>query len=184
MAIQVKRKPGRPSHMQRLLEQALKGVAKDLIAWQKRVSPSRVATGKSQNWTILLRPFGNNKPKDIKASLVGVSYINYALFGRRAGKQPPIDKIMAWMRIRGIQPTGNHTLRDAAWFIAKQIGEMGTRSLKLKDDVVDFFYSRNIQIAIDNHLPNITDETAQALVDDFVDKSKGFKNFKVTTKAL
>ncbi len=170
-----------------MLEAALVGVANDLIKWQK--SNNRVATGRSQNWLITLRRIGSNKPKDILANLIGVGYINYALFGRGAGKRPTWQVIVKWMRDRGIdgrdvQSGRFRTRLEAAKAIAVQIGRIGTVSIKLKEVMLDLFYRQNLQEAIKTFTPQITDETAKLLADDFVNKAAGLNNFQVSTKAV
>ena len=167
--------------MQRLLQVALVGTAKDILDWQQRFG--RVATGNSQNWLLTFKRVGSAKPKDILANLIGVSYINYALFGRGPDRRPPVSNIMNWLRARGIKSL-TLSLRDMAYVIAKNIGDNGTKSVKLQQQVLDFFYSSNIQTAIDKVLPDINEETENFLVNDFVDKTKGLKNFQVTTKTI
>jgi len=187
MAIKVKRLRGRPSGLQRLLEAALTGVATDIIKWQK--AEKRNATGKSKNWLINLKRFGNNKPKDIQATLIGVNYINYAIFGRGKGAEPGWQRIFKWMRVRGIAArdvaSGRFNTRlGAAKAISRQIGRIGTQAKNLTVAMVDLFYTQNLKEAINIYTPEITEETAKQLANDFVDSTAGLNNFQVTTKAV
>ena len=186
MPIKVKRLPGRPSAFQRLLEFALVGVATDIIKWQK--SNSRVATGRSQNWLITLKRFGSNKPKDILANLIGVKYINYALFGRGPGAQPGWQVILEWMQVRGIAARDVQSGRfrsdivASAKAISRQIAAIGTTSLSIGQAMLDLFYSQNLKEAIAKFVPKITEETAKRLADAFVAENVNLKNFQVSTK--
>ena len=185
MAIKVKRLRGRPSAFQRLLEFALVGVATDIIKWQKK--EKRIATGKSQNWLITLKRIGSNKPKDILANLIGVKYINYALFGRAKGKRPKWQIILEWMRIRGIsgrdvQSGRFRTRLEAAKAIAVQIGEIGTVSASIGQVMLDLFYKQNLKEAITKFTPKITEETEKLLANQFVADNVNLKNFQVSTK--
>ena len=185
MAIKVKRLRGRPSAFQRLLEFALVGVATDIIKWQKK--EKRVATGKSQDWLITLKRIGSNKPKDILANLIGVKYINYALFGRGKGKLPEWQIILEWMRIRGIsgrdvQSGRFRTRLEAAKAIAFQIGEIGTKATSIGQAMLDLFYKQNLKEAIAKFTPKITEETEKLLANQFVADNVNLKNFQVSTK--
>lgn len=56
-----------------------------------------------------------------KAILYGYTY----LAGRAAGKMPPVENILNWVRAKGITPeTGTQT--GLAWAIAKKIAQEGT----------------------------------------------------------
>ena len=185
MAIKVKRLRGRPSAFQRLLEFALVGVATDIIKWQKK--EKRIATGKSQDWLITLKRIGSNKPKDILANLIGVKYINYALFGRAKGKRPEWQIISAWMRIRGIsgrsvQSGRFRTRLEAAKAIAFQIGDIGTKATSIGQVMLDLFYKQNLKEAITKFTPKITEETEKLLANQFVADNVNLKNFQVSTK--
>lgn len=69
-----------------------------------------------------------------KASLFGFAY----LAGRRAGRMPPVRKILAWVKARGLQPLKG-TQSGLAWGIALKIGREGTNKenhLKIYEKVV------------------------------------------------
>ena len=186
MAIKVKRLRGRPSAFQRLLEFALVGVATDIIKWQKK--EKRVATGKSQDWLITLKRIGSNKPKDILANLIGVKYINYALFGRGKGKLPEWQIILKWMRVRGIAARDVQSGRfrsnivASAKAIARQIGDSGTKATSIGQVMLDLFYKQNLKEAIAKFTPKITEETEKLLANQFVADNVNLKNFQVSTK--
>jgi hypothetical protein len=182
MAIRIRRQAGRPSALQSLIEEALYDVAEDLIAWQQ--NNNRVATGRSQDWRIVTNRIGNNKPKDIVGQLIGVRYINYALFGRGAGEQPRAAIIARWMRQRGIkardiQSGRFKTIEQAANAIAYSIGKFGTKAIALSEPLQDAILTENIDNSIDKYLPDMADETADQLTESFVNNVGDLKNITV-----
>jgi len=69
-----------------------------------------------------------------KVSLEGYTY----LAGRSAGKQPPVQNILDWVKQKGIQPNEG-TQTGLAWAIAKKIAKEGTdrqSSLKIYEEVI------------------------------------------------
>lgn len=59
-----------------------------------------------------------------KGTIRGVVY----MAGRKAGKMPPVQSILEWVKARGIKPIeSNMTVTSLAWAIAKQISKEGTR---------------------------------------------------------
>jgi|SRR5262245_3484470 len=71
----------------------------------------------------------------IKAWLVG-SQLNYAPFafeyGRRPGKQPPVEAILKWMAFKGIPGD-----RGTAFIIARAIGKHGVRARRIFSATAD-----------------------------------------------
>lgn len=65
---------------------------------------------------------------DRLGELHGADYFYYQIFGRKSGKMPPLEKIMAWVQVRGMNynhkiPSG---LKSAAYLIARSIALNGT----------------------------------------------------------
>lgn len=186
MSIRVRRKAGRPSNIQRLIEGSLTGVAKDLIAWQD--ANGRTSTGRSKQWLIILNRYGNQKPADISGELIGVPYINYALFGRgkSLGGSPPLTPaiIMRWLKARGIRgrdfKTGKY-IKDLEFArkIVASISKYGTKALQLSPDLQFNIYTRNLRKNIDLYAPKIAEETAAALVKGFANSFDNLKNINV-----
>lgn len=56
--------------------------------------------------------------------LSGNHYWYYLVYGRRPGKQPPIDSILGWLQKKGI--TSDIPERSLAFLIARKIGRLGT----------------------------------------------------------
>ena len=175
MSVQVKRPVGRPSNVQRLTEAALSSIAEDLIAWQK--TNKRVATGESQNWTVQLTRKGKAEEGigvNIEGQLLGVDYINFALFGRPPGGFPPVAVILRWMKVRNIKG-GLRFARAIAWGIHLH----GTRALKLSDSLRDAIFKRSTTEAIAEFLPKVAEDSAKLLVDRFTDAIDDFRHVQV-----
>lgn len=56
--------------------------------------------------------------------LSGQHYWYYLVYGRKPGKQPPIDSILGWLEKKGI--TADIPQRSLAFLIARKIGRFGT----------------------------------------------------------
>ena len=78
-------------------------------------------------------------------------YWYYVENGRRAGKMPPIDNILRWIRVKPVLPRPNAegklpTPQQLAFLIARKIGEEGTEGTqdlrKATDTIWDTFEDR------------------------------------------
>ena len=78
-------------------------------------------------------------------------YWYYVENGRRAGKMPPIDNILNWIRVKPVLPRPNAegklpTPQQLAFLIARKIGEEGTEGTqdlrKATDTIWDTFEDR------------------------------------------
>lgn len=61
--------------------------------------------------------------------LYGFAYLRYQFDGRRAGKMPPVEKIIQWLKDKTsfrIEFDRTKGLRSLAWAIAKKIAKQGT----------------------------------------------------------
>ena len=186
MPVRIKKPIGRPSFVQLIITDALAAVGEGFIDWQK--AHRRVASGRSQNWVVLIERVGNLTPKDISGSLIGVPYINFALFGRKPGRKPPWTEIFKWLKIRGIR-AGNifgqftrRTDKQLAHAIATDIGKYGTKALAMSETFSNALYTDSINKAIDKHLPDLALSEASDLVDSFVMSLENVDNIEVTTR--
>ena len=175
MSVQIKRPVGRPSFVQLMTEQALASIAEGLIAWQK--TNKRSATGESQNWTVAIKRKGKTGEgigPNIEGRLLGVEYINFALFGREPGGFPPVEVILRWMRVRNIKG-GIRFARARAWGIHLH----GTRALKLSDSVREAIFDQSVTNAINEFAPKVAEDSAKLLVDRFIGATDNFRNVQV-----
>lgn len=78
-------------------------------------------------------------------------YWYYVENGRKAGKMPPIDNILRWIRVKPVLPRPNAegklpTPQQLAFLIARKIGEEGTQGTqdlrKATDTIWDTFEDR------------------------------------------
>ena len=78
-------------------------------------------------------------------------YWYYVENGRKAGKMPPIDNILSWIRVKPVLPRPNAkgklpTPQQLAFLIARKIGEEGTQGTqdlrKATDTIWDTFEDR------------------------------------------
>lgn len=59
--------------------------------------------------------------------ILGTFYTYFLVNGRKPGKRPPSKVIEKWIRVKGITPKGNITVKQLAFLIAKKIGDFGTK---------------------------------------------------------
>ena len=63
---------------------------------------------------------------DTGGQLFGAHYFRYQGDGRGPGKFPPIEAIMEWIVVKGIEKRDNISDRSLAFLIARKIAEKGT----------------------------------------------------------
>lgn len=73
--------------------------------------------------TTNIKRFGNVYTVNLNMA----EYWKYIEYGRKAGKRPPINAILTWVRKKGITPRGGVKMSDRslAFMIAKKIGKVG-----------------------------------------------------------
>lgn len=107
------------------------------------------------------------KQKKNEGALWGYSYWYFLVFGRKPGKQPPIESIMDWIERKGI--TASIGIKSLAFLIARKIGKLGTdiyrgerpglylftildaRNREFKEQLTDFYrteISREIKLGL------------------------------------
>ena len=62
-----------------------------------------------------------------RVTLFTPSHIQFAKYGRKPGKQPPLDPIIEWVKAKGILFEGLSE-EGTAWAIAKSIEKKGTKN--------------------------------------------------------
>lgn len=76
--------------------------------------------------------------KPLEGALYGAMYFRQQKIGRRPGKFPPIDDILDWIRVKGIQPRDSKTTeRQLAFLFARKIAQSGTDVFQGKREGLD-----------------------------------------------
>ncbi len=128
----IRRRGGRPTPAEKFILTVMEFSVTDFQEWQHM--NDKVVTGKSINgWIITITSKRFNTLFEGKITNTA-TYINYALFGRKAGKRPPLAAIMEWVRKRGIRDR-RMTIRELAYLIARKIGNEGTNPPFLQDRI-------------------------------------------------
>lgn len=75
--------------------------------------------------TTNIKRFGNVYTVNLNMA----EYWKYIEYGRKAGKRPPINAILTWVRKKGITPRNGIKMSDRslAFLIAKKIGKVGIK---------------------------------------------------------
>lgn len=70
--------------------------------------------------------------------VIAADYLKYVDEGRAPGKMPPVDKIIAWAKVRNIQPKPPKykTIDQVGWAIAKGIQKNGIKPTNVIDKSV------------------------------------------------
>lgn len=93
-------------------------------------------------------------------------YWKYVEYGRRAGKMPPIDAIVEWVRIKPIIPNPiNGKIPDSrqlAYLIARKIGREGVEGRK---PLTNTIYSNEVENLIQDIKNEIVRQLKQQLID-------------------
>lgn len=92
------------------------------------------------------------------------SHIQFAKYGRGAGKMPPVEPLIDWVRKKGIV-TEEKEIKGTAWAIAKSIAKNGTKN-----------YVPNA--------PNAIEEAIEAEFDNYATRMAGFFSDEINNKVL
>ncbi len=86
-------------------------------------------------------------------------YWQYAEYGRRPGKMPPVNKILKWIEFKHLVPRSNNgripTTKQLAFAISKHIALHGTEGKHLLEKTLD---DPNLDKLVDNLVELITAE--------------------------
>jgi len=94
-----------------------------------------------------------------EVSMETVAHVQFAKYGRGAGKAPPIDPLIAWVKRKGIVTTDKEA-RGTAFAIAKSIAKNGTK----------------------NYVPNAPNAIEEAINMHIKDYYKQLNNFVLDTQ--
>lgn len=87
-------------------------------------------------------------------------YFQFAEYGRRPGKMPPVNKILKWIEFKHLVPRSNNgrvpTTRQLAFAISKHIALHGTQGKHLFEKTLD-----------DPNLDNLADKLVELITAEF-----------------
>lgn len=94
-------------------------------------------------------------------------YWKYVEYGRGPGKQPPIEAIESWVRVKPIVPDSRSgtipTTKQVAYLIARKIGREGTPAQK---PLTNTMYSEEVNILISAIKNNIVEQVYKYITSD------------------
>lgn len=72
---------------------------------------------------------------EFMVQIMAPDYLKYVDEGRKAGKLPPVDKIIAWAKVRNLQPKKPKykTIEQVGWAVAKGIERNGIKPTNVID---------------------------------------------------
>ena len=89
-------------------------------------------------------------------------YWQYAEYGRRPGKMPPINKILKWIEFKHLVPRSNNgrvpTTIQLAFAISKHIAKYGTEGKHLLQQTIDATYDTLVDRLVEVIADNIENE--------------------------
>ena len=105
--------------------------------------------------------FSNNK---MSGSISLASYWKYVEYGRKAGKFPPINKILKWIEIKPVIPRPNNgikpTNKQLAFLISRKIARDGIKPGNQLEEALNLSWAKNkdnISYAISADLQKMID---------------------------
>lgn len=88
--------------------------------------------------------FSNNK---MSGSISLASYWKYVEYGRKAGKFPPINKILKWIEIKPVLPRPNNgikpTNKQLAFLISRKISRDGIKPGNQLEEALNLSWAKN-----------------------------------------
>ena len=116
--------------MEFILSSQIEKLVEQLASLYRSNLEESIASGTLSNFTFRINLQGNY----FEVIFLLPEYWQYVEYGRRAGKQPPIEAIEEWIRVKPIIPYAVNgkvpDTRQLAFLIARKIGWEGTEGKK------------------------------------------------------
>lgn len=145
------------------LTQTIKDLVESIADIYRQNLESSRATGNLQNFQTHI----TLNDTTLSVSFELEDYWKYVEYGRGPGKQPPIDKIEEWIRVKPIIPNPiNNRIPDTrqlAYLIARKIGREGTPAQKPLSNTM---WSEEVNILINAIKRDIMDQVYKSITSD------------------
>jgi hypothetical protein len=137
--------------IQKLLDNIRSGIIEDQETKGLRASGQSAKSLKSKTKEVS----GN-----ITGTLTGFGYFTFQERGRAPGGMPPVERILQWIKQKGIKPV-DITEKSLAWAIAKKIQKTGSKAFKNESPRLA------VNQIIETELESSRDEIRKAMFDQF-----------------
>ena len=121
------------------------------------------ATGNLQNFQTII----DINDTTFQVSFELADYWKYVEYGRGPGKQPPIDAIEQWVKVKPVVPNAINgrvpDTRQLAFLIARKIGREG---IEPKHYLRDTMYSEEVNIIINALKRTLTEQIIKSISED------------------
>lgn len=145
------------------LTQAIQDLVDSIADIYRQNLESSRATGNLQNFQTHI----TLNDTTLSVSFELEDYWKYVEYGRGPGKQPPIDKIEEWIRVKPIIPNPINgkipDTRQLAYLIARKIGREGTPA---QHPLSDTMWSEEVNILINAIKRNIVEQVTKSLTEE------------------
>ena len=145
------------------LTQAIQDLVDSIADIYRQNLESSRATGNLQNFQTHI----TLNDTTLSVSFELEDYWKYVEYGRGPGKQPPIDKIEEWVRVKPIIPDPINgkipDTRQLAYLIARKIGREGTPA---QHPLSNTMWSEEVNILINAIKRNIVEQVTKSLTDN------------------
>ena len=153
MAVEVKQSVGRPLKALVPIRDWAVDVANWMVNWMEQ--NDKRASGRS------IRSISVEVTKPNVVVIHAADSVQWALAGRGAGKFPLVNRIMQWIKDRGL-PLIDITINSLAFLIGRKIAKHGTNPPKLR--------KQNIDLVITSKAKKYLDKSAQAFAQSISDR--------------
>lgn len=145
------------------LTQAIQDLVDSIADIYRQNLESSKATGNLQNFQTHI----TLNDTTLSVSFELEDYWKYVEYGRGPGKQPPIDKIEEWVRVKPIIPDPINgkipDTRQLAYLIARKIGREGTPA---QHPLSNTMWSEEVNILINAIKRNISEQVYKYITSD------------------
>lgn len=145
------------------LTQAIQDLVDSIADIYRQNLESSRATGNLQNFQTHI----TLNDTTLSVSFEMEDYWKYVEYGRGPGKQPPIDKIEEWIRVKPIIPNPINgkipDTRQLAYLIARKIGREGTPA---QHPLSNTMWSEEVNILINAIKRNISEQVTKSLTEE------------------